>query len=506
MLERTEYAVVRFLNQNGYCHMVNDCVTGNSVMQYVRDEVKVTKQQMFKWLVQMAHQMEQFYRCEEEKAYGYVNPYAVIVTDGNEVLLLDIQETENEELVKWMQKKKVRMLFVRKEYVLSQRTEREDDWFGFGRMIEFMIDKCCIDTKFTRKEERILRRISRKCQKGENEGVKGWLGVQKDLRVLAESVEKEKEPIRKRVLGIAAVTILLLAGVSAFRQGDKETKGVEISVQAEEKKEEQTEKEQNSDREDRAYLELGLMYFVELEDYQKSIENLERVSAETPLAADYLRIIQYQQEEHTGNLMKYELEQALRDGKTKLEEKQKEVIGKECLYKMPFLYGYAMLDTQSGWQEVKRIGEEMESASVWRDWGKEERKETEVRTYLARAYESLEETENAMEEYEILMELENDADELEEIYLRLETLYDELGEAEKAWDVCKRSVEELPESEALWITYIRRHLEDSSIEETVCEEAVKKAVQAVPELEENEEFVELKEEYGIEIEKEEITS
>lgn len=36
-----------------------------------------------------------------------------------------------------MKKKKLRMLFVRKERVLSQKTERSDDLYGLAKIMEF---------------------------------------------------------------------------------------------------------------------------------------------------------------------------------------------------------------------------------------------------------------------------------------------------------------------------------------------------------------------------------
>lgn len=57
-------------------------------------------------------QLEQYYRCgNEDAAYGYVNPYAVIITGDGMLCLLDINEPENEELLKQMKKKKLRMPF-----------------------------------------------------------------------------------------------------------------------------------------------------------------------------------------------------------------------------------------------------------------------------------------------------------------------------------------------------------------------------------------------------------
>ena len=105
MEERKEYAVLRFVDQNGWSYMVNDCVKGCSLMEYIKQGIQVEKETVFGWMGQLARQLEQYYRCgNEDVAYGYVNPYAVIITGEGTLCLLDINEPENEELLRQMKK------------------------------------------------------------------------------------------------------------------------------------------------------------------------------------------------------------------------------------------------------------------------------------------------------------------------------------------------------------------------------------------------------------------
>ena len=114
MEERRDYAVLRFVDQNGWSYMVNDYAKGCSLMEYIKQGIRVEKETVFDWIRQLSKQLEQYYRCgNEDAAYGYVNPYAVIITGDGMLCLLDINEPENEELLKQMKKKKLRMLFVR---------------------------------------------------------------------------------------------------------------------------------------------------------------------------------------------------------------------------------------------------------------------------------------------------------------------------------------------------------------------------------------------------------
>ena len=97
--------------------------------------------------------------------------------------------------------------------------------------------------------------------------------------------------------------------------------------------------------------------------------------------------------------------------------------GKEYWYKIPFMMTYGMLGTQEAWDEAMRLGEEMEQEVLWNETNREQEKT--LRKYLAKAYETEGENEKAAAEYERVKELEDSREGLEEIYLRLEKLYEE---------------------------------------------------------------------------------
>ena len=79
-------------------------------MEYIKQGIRVEKETVFEWIRQLSKQLEQYYRCgNEDAAYGYVNPYAVIITGDGMLCLLDINEPENEELLKQMKKKNIKI-------------------------------------------------------------------------------------------------------------------------------------------------------------------------------------------------------------------------------------------------------------------------------------------------------------------------------------------------------------------------------------------------------------
>ena len=99
--------------------------------------------------------------------------------------------------------------------------------------------------------------------------------------------------------------------------------------------------------------------------------------------------------------------------------------------------------------------------------------------------------------------IENE-EELEEIYEKLQLIYEEAQEYEKVWEISREAVEVLPDSERLWMNYLERYCENPEMERELCAEAVKKAIQAVPELAESEAFKQLQGKYKIVIDGENI--
>ncbi|MCI8639685.1 MAG: hypothetical protein HFG41_11285 [Coprococcus sp.] len=483
MTERTEYAVLRFLDQNGYCHTVNDVVRGHSVMQYAKDGAAVSKKMMFCWAAELAQQMESYYKCCDGQAYGYVNPCAVIVPEeGNSVLLLDTADAGSTELVKRMQKKKLRLLFVRKKHVLSQNMKPEDDWYGFGRTLQFIEEKCCIGENFTYRERRTLRRIREQCIEEDTADFPVWEEVRRDFRRLAVSAEKGRlgKKQRKRLFLGAAAFVMIVAvwanlsrrQAGADRAQAAQAKEVEAAAKKKEEKEEKEREEkekllkkaeeqemacQEAERgEAQAYLEMGLVYLTELGDYENSRVYLEQASKELNLAKHYLKIVQAVQSADSEDYVKRGLEQAIRDAREELKSMQEEQVkNRSFLYKTPFLLACSVLDTEESWKQAAEITEEIRIESVQAELAQDTEKEKELDYFLAQAYEKLEEKEKAIKEYEKLKEMEQEEELLEKIYLKLLELYDEK------------------------------------------EEIAREAIETLPELGENEEFQRMKEEYGL---------
>ena len=463
MEERRDYAVLRFVDQNGWSYMVNDYAKGCSLMEYIKQGIRVEKETVFDWIRQLSKQLEQYYRCgNEDAAYGYVNPYAVIITGDGMLCLLDINEPENEELLKQMKKKKLRMLFVRKERVLSQKTERSDDLYGLAKIMEFTAEKC-LDNVSAKK---ILLAILAVCIMS--------------AAIIGGTVKKPETK------AIAADQDQPEAGVQEGVKEKKETKEVV---------------EQNGDS---PYLEMGLIYYVAWEDYVNSLDSLDKEMQETEFSDAYRVVIASLEEGSIQQEDGLNAEDAVKKILDELEKRAEKIQMKVYLYQYPLLKVSVLEESEKWHRLTKRIGEEMIRRQAWYRWDTNGEKECEVRKYLAESYFKLGENLKAAEQYEQIRKLESNEEELEEIYEKLQLIYEEAQEYEKVWEISREAVEVLPDSERLWMNYLERYCENPEMERELCAEAVKKAMQAVPELAESEAFKQLQGKYKIVIDGENI--
>lgn len=442
MTEKTGYAVLQFVAQNNYCHMVHDYTAGHTIMEYAKENVILEKKKIFLLIRELANQMEQFYKCGEE-AYGYLNPYAVVVTEDENISLMDIWADENREQLAKMQKKKVRSLFVSPEYVLSQRKRKEDDWYGFGKTVLFFVEKCCGKNVFTYKESRTMQKLYDRCLSGEKADIVKWKTIQKMMEKLL--IEKNGKRIILPYIGIGAGVLVGFAGGICLGRAQVPEKEV-LVVEEQENVQNKIEKREIAE----AYMEIGLEFLAMEESSESGFDSLKRAAEQEGIASDYLMLYEYLGKDVLDEEEKIQLYNFLEERQSITE--QYEIY---C-YQLPFLKAYAMIENELAWEEVISLANRME-------------KTEDVKRYLADAYENLGRYEAAIVEYEELKLMYWYSDDIRSVYEKLIFLYDAVDLPEKV------------------------------------EENYEEAIKLMPALESNEEFMKLKELYGIEKEEEIVT-
>lgn len=266
MVKKSEYAVLQFVEQGQYSHAVHLIVPGRSVMEYAKEEVRMDKEKIIELAQSFAIQLREYYKCGEQEAYGYVNPYAVIITEENEIRLLDVEAEENQEFCVKMQKKKVRQLFVRPEHALSQKRRREDDLYGFGKCIQFMIEKCCTKKRFTLREQAALQRIYLKCESGGKAEIVLWQQFSERLEKLKKK-EKDGKNGKMTVLLIVAA-FLIGIGISQGKDGNQKS-DVQLEEQVRALEEEVQQAEESLELEQKYVSCLELVQKLSLSDAQR---------------------------------------------------------------------------------------------------------------------------------------------------------------------------------------------------------------------------------------------
>ena len=123
---------------------------------------------------------------------------------------------------------------------------------------------------------------------------------------------------------------------------------------------------------------------------------------------------------------------------------------------------------------------------------------------LAGAFEAAGKPEKAAEQYEYILELEEEEGIREQIYSSLISLCGESGDMEAAWEYCQRGLEELTDSVLLRVQYIRMQCASPETDRQVCAQTIQKFLREVPKIADEPEFKKLQEEYEIKVEGEEV--
>ena len=232
MTEFTDYAVFEFLNQGNQCYKINSVRKGISLMQYIKETEQIKEEDFYQLIYGMAEQLEMFYKSEEKGSipcYGYVNPLSFVVTDKGELRLLDVTAGESSELVMRMQKRDFRVLFVRKEQVLTQTMEQEDDLYGFGKCLQFVYSQGRFQTEFSKIEKWHISRMVERCLTEKNT-FECLTWIEKEMKRLQKSKEKARKTGRKGKKAKTFRRVMLMVGIIGVFAGMKHRSQESVKV------------------------------------------------------------------------------------------------------------------------------------------------------------------------------------------------------------------------------------------------------------------------------------
>ena len=128
----------------------------------------------------------------------------------------------------------------------------------------------------------------------------------------------------------------------------------------------------------------------------------------------------------------------------------------------------------------------------------------EIKRTIALAYEVKGNVEVAIKEWQSLLSEAKDWGEREEIYIKMEEIYETDGQIDQAINTCVQGLESCYESWTLRKLHIHLLCSDKGIDRGICAETIKTYLGQYPELQDDEEFKELQNQYGIKIEGEKV--
>ncbi len=495
MVSREGYDVLRFIEHNRVCYVSSEYVKGSPMIRWLKYHPQIAKEVLFAWMHDMIRQLGQFHKCRGHPCYQYVNPYSIIVTEEGVLYFLDMGSSANEEELKRMQRRTVREHFLPAGEAYYQKASVALDIYGLGKTFQYLLSESDPEPRLSSREIIRLQKTISKCL---NEHSKKSFQKVSDIHKYIPQYKqgKERNFRQKKILLPGVVTAVILIGISGFlkdTEADKETEKQKKTLTQEgqvsgEKKSGQEREVSGEDHkelseEDQYKMELGVLYFLKIKDYEKSRLYFQSVG-NCRLAED-LSVIS---ERLAGGRVE---EEQLRDV---LKDAGKQLDGMEdAPYYQCLIRGYACLESEEDMRVLADLGERYLEFGLTEDL-------SETIGCIAVAYEKCGQTESAINMYELQLQQAEEAAVRTEIYKKLPVLFCEKDRPEQAQEILRRGIEEFPESAELRILYIKVQCQDAKIDREVCRKTIEESVRDVPVITKEEEFQKLMQECGFETE------
>lgn len=161
------YEVIKFIEHAGTCRIVMDCAVGQPLIHRLREKSSITKEMTLDWFRMIAGELDQYHRCKKGQCYRYLNPYSILVTRDEKILLLDISAEGNAFVLKNLQKPTMREHFVKPVIYNGGNAGLSFDFYCMGKIMQFILAQMESSVTFTKREEYILFGVIEKCL-GEN--------------------------------------------------------------------------------------------------------------------------------------------------------------------------------------------------------------------------------------------------------------------------------------------------------------------------------------------------
>ncbi|KMZ52700.1 protein kinase domain-containing protein [Dorea sp. D27] len=489
------FDVLRLIEHNRSCYVSSEFVQGRNLIQWLKYHPNIPKEQLFSWMYEIMRQLQLFHRLKGRPCYQYVNPYSIIISGEEKLYLLDAGAQSSEMLIRKMQRKAVRDNFLPPEENTYRKATAGLDIYGLGRTWQYMLSVTDPAPSLTKREARKIRKVISRCLSRQSKHTyRSIEDIQKHFPICrTKSFILKKQ---KKVLIITAIAIIAAAGIMIrgipFRS-IRSSGGQKEDTVSQTPADKPGKKRQDDSASDLLKFDMGMVCLLKLDQYAKAAGYLEEVGR---YGADcYAMIARYMEKDAAMDGAS-----ALAAALERAEDEIPEGRERECIHGL--IKGYSLLGTKEAAPDIVRLGDVYLSLSD-SEGGREEA-DREIMELMAVSFEEMQKKTEAAAMYEKILEHEEAAGNREELFAKMTLLQEAGGEIEKAWECCRKGIEELPDSSRLRLLYIRMQCRDTSVDRNVCAETIKSAITHMPELAEMEEFKKLQREYDIQVEGEDV--
>ncbi len=185
------FETLKMIEQGNRVYCSTDSCEGRLLIYLIRKKEEIPKEQLMTWLKELCIQLDGYHKFRH-RAYQYVNPYAVVITDSQEIKLLDLESETNESVLIYLQKSIIRESFGKTSGI--RRTRIPTDYYSFGKTLQFIMSQGNIFPEISIIESYLFSKIIRKCLE---ESVENQYKNIKEVQNQIPKIKKKKVQKRK---------------------------------------------------------------------------------------------------------------------------------------------------------------------------------------------------------------------------------------------------------------------------------------------------------------------
>ena len=277
------YEIIRFIERGDCCHASLDYVEGITLYDWVNKHQEIDKQVLDKWLKELYQQLVFFHRQKGMPEYGKLTPYNIVVMRKNQIALMANKESNH-----------VRSL---DKFFSINSVGQNVDVYCFGKIIQYIMAHIQCKPRLTILEEFKLQRLVKRCLETNPK-------IQcRDILTIHSNFKQNLKWNKK--LGVIIAVIFLIIGILGLGRGnifpkedDKTTEKMHTKID----KVPVTEDERTKEKEELEDIlsTAGIDYFLEVEDYKKSVLCLKNADIQEKKVQFFLKLAEYMSGDKTA--------------------------------------------------------------------------------------------------------------------------------------------------------------------------------------------------------------